>query len=197
MLVLDACVGGAKMYDGWHKNLGDAFVSIDIRKGIWLQESDKRLVKKPLIVKPTVLADMKYLPFKDGVFDEVDIDPPHFACGLHSFLRLYYGSWNQAELKESIIKANVEFARALRPNGILILKIMPADLEVYQKLLTNFIFHWPIKTVRPSGICKGSRKEENSALFCIGIKKDIVDLVIPLTQEIMVFNMSDVERKQL
>lgn len=183
MLVLDACVGGAKMYDGYHRNLGDAFVSIDIRKGIWLQESDKRLVKKPLIVKPTVLADMKKLPFRDGVFDEIDIDPPHFSCGLHSFLRLYYGSWTQTELKESIINANAEFARALRPNGMLVLKIMPTDREVYEKLFNNFVFHWPIKTVRPSGICKGSRKEENAALFLIGLKKDVVNLSVPITQE--------------
>jgi hypothetical protein len=172
MLVLDACVGGAKMYDGWHKNLGDSFISIDIRKGEWLQESDKRLCKKPLIVKPIVLADMKFLPFRGGIFDEINMDPPHFSCGLHSFLRLYYGSWSQEEVKESIKTANMEFARVLRPNGMLVLKIMPTDLDLYQKLLTNFVFHWRINTVRPSGICTGTRKEQNSATFCLGIKKD-------------------------
>jgi hypothetical protein len=169
-LILDACVGGAMMYDGWQNRLGSSFISIDIRKGNYLQENDSRLSAKTLVVKPTVLADLKHLPFKDGVFEGIVCDPPHFACGIHSFLRLYYGSWDHQEVKQSVKAANVEFARVLKDGHSLLLKIMPTDLETYQKLLTNFVFYLPMKTVRPSGICTGTRKEQNSAIFCLGIK---------------------------
>jgi hypothetical protein len=174
VLVLDACVGGALMYDGWQSNLEDSFISIDIRKGSYTQTHDKRWSTKTLEVKPTLLADLKKLPFKNNVFDSIVFDPPHFACGINSFLRGYYGSWNQQEVKESLKAANLEFARVLKTNRSLLLKIMPTDLDLYLKMLSNFGFYMPMKTVRPAGICTGTRKEQNSAIFCLGIKKDVV-----------------------
>lgn len=169
-LILDACIGGALMYDEWQKRLGDSFVSIDIRKGSYIQDSDKRWSAKTLEVKPVVLADLKKLPFRDNVFDSIVFDPPHFSCGINSFLRKYYGSWDHQEVKASLKAANVEFARVLRDGGQLLLKIMPTDLETYHKMLTNFVFYIPMKTVRPAGICTGTRKEQNSAIFSLGVK---------------------------
>jgi len=173
MLVLDACIGGALMYDEWQLNLGESFISIDIRKGAYTQDSDKRWSAKTLEVKPSVMADLKKLPFKNNVFDSIVFDPPHFACGINSFLRKYYGSWDQQEVKESLKAANLEFARVLKIGNSLVLKIMPSDLETYQKMLFNFIFYLPIRTVRPNGICTGTRKEQNSAIFAIGINQGL------------------------
>ena len=177
-MVLDACVGSACMYQTWHKNLGDSFISIDIRKGDYSFDYENRATPKTVIVRPTILADMKHLPFKDGAFDTVNIDPPHFTCGITGFLNKLYGSWTQAELKESIKYANAEFARVLRDGGSLNLKIMPADLDTYQRLFSNFAFYWPIQTYRPSGIVKGTRKEQNAAIFILGVK--VAEQVKPL-----------------
>jgi hypothetical protein len=170
MLVLDACIGGALMYDGWQIGLGESFITVDIRKGTFTADNEARWSPKTFEVKPLVLADLKKLPFQDNVFDSIVFDPHHFACGINSFLRKYYGSWDHTEVKESVKCANVEFARVLKDEHSLILKVMPSDLDLYKNLLSNFVFYLPIKTVRPAGICTGTRKEQNSAVFVIGIK---------------------------
>ncbi len=169
-IVIDVCVGSACMYQTWHKNLGDSFISMDVRKGDYSFDYPNRATPKTVIVKPKILADMKHMPFKDGVADIINCDPPHYACGITGFLNKLYGSWNQEEVKESIKWANQEFARVLRDGGQLNLKIMPSDINTYQNLLSNFTFYWPIQTYRPSGIVKGTRKEQNAATVLLGVK---------------------------
>ena len=174
MLILDACVGSAKMYKGREKLLKDNFISIDIRKGDFTYKPNKnrKLVAPiPLIIKPTVLASLKFLPFKNKIFDSIIIDPPHLNQGKNSYATLAYGSWSESERVSSIYKANIEFNRVLKDNGMIILKILPEKINSYESLFSNFIFYLPIQTIRDRG-CFTSKEAKESAIWLIGIKKD-------------------------
>ena len=174
MLILDACVGAAKMYNNWHKSLGDNFISIDIRKGDFTLEQKEgvsRVGKESCIVKPTILANMKTLPFKDKIFDVIICDPPHLDISKNSFTYVLYGSWSKGERTSTIYQANKEFARVLKNNGMLILKILPEVRDNYESLFSNFIFYLPIQTIRDRG-CMSSKEAKLAAIWLIGILKD-------------------------
>jgi len=172
MLILDACVGSAKMYKGREKLLKDNFISIDIRKGDFSYKPEQTVAPIPIIIKPTILADMKYLPFKDKTFNVIICDPPHLIGNEKSFMCKEYGYWkNKNQRVSTFYKANIEFARVLKDNGMLILKIMPDQINSYEQLLTNFIFYLPIQTIRDRG-CMSSKEAKLAAIWLIGIKKD-------------------------
>ena len=173
MLILDACVGSAKMYKGRERLLKENFISIDIRKGDFSYKTEKALAITPIIIKPTILANMKQLPFKDKIFNVIICDPPHVSDSPNGRFTKAYGSWNKNERISTIYKANIEFARVLKDNGMLILKIMPDQINSYEQLLTNFIFYLPIQTIRDWG-CIKSKEAKLAAIWLIGIKKDNV-----------------------
>ena len=145
-MILDACCGALMMYHGWEKKLGDDFVYIDVRKQE-TQDYGKIVVYKRAIkaIKPLILADMRYLPFKDGIFDAVIADPPHLDISLGAYMAMKYGSWKMRDIVRHMRAANVEFTRVLKPNGILLLKIMAEKFQVYEYLLSNFTFFLPIE----------------------------------------------------
>lgn len=169
-MILDACCGAEKIYQGWQENLGDDFISIDIRKGDFSIKTSKNCATVPGIVKPKVLADMKFLPFKTGSIDEIVIDPPHMHCGLTGFMGKLWGSWDQKETVETLKAVNIEFKRVLTPKGRLTLKIMPNLWEVYKKLLSNFVFYLPIQSVRAQG-CMKPKELRFAAFWAIGTVK--------------------------
>jgi len=172
MLILDACVGAEKIYQGMNKLLKENFISIDIRKGDFSYEPKyNRIAKTTVIVKPLILADMKHLPFKDKIFDVIICDPPHMQLSEKSMMYAEYGSWTKNDKIVSFYKTNEEFKRCLKPNGILIVKIMPEDKDRVISLFNNFIFFLPIQTIRPHG-CITPKETKLGAVWLIGILKD-------------------------
>jgi ubiquinone/menaquinone biosynthesis C-methylase UbiE len=169
-LVLDACCGAEKIYQGWNKRLGDNFIGIDIRKGDFSYSGENNWTKNEVLIKPTVLANMTALPFKDHVFDCIICDPPHLKCGENSHMAKYYGSWSQTDIIRTMRGANSEFARVMKPSATLILKILPEKLPLYQTLLKNFYFFLPIYTKRLRGSMKNPKGEKDAALWAVGLR---------------------------
>lgn len=170
-MILDVTVGARKFYFNWDKKLGDNLVGIDLRKGDFSREHPKLWTKETIIIKPTVLADMKHLPFKECSFEAIIFDPPHTDASLQSWLGKYYGSWTQKERIETLRIVNKEFPRVLRSGGTLILKVIPRQFPVYETLLKNFIFFLPISTYRTRGSYAKQLGKGLGALWAIGIKR--------------------------
>lgn len=166
-MILDACCGAEKIYQGWQADLGDDFLTIDRRKGEFSIRYETNCAPINASVKPKIIADMKFLPLKDGCIDEIVIDPPHMDCGVTGFMAKLWGSWDQKETVETLKIINVEFKRVLAKNGRLTLKIMPNLWEAYKKLLSNFVFYLPIQSVRAQG-CMKPKQIRFSAFWAIG-----------------------------
>jgi len=170
-MILDVCCGAEKMYHGAQEALNDGkFITMDIRKGDFSFKTKASVAKVPVVVKPMILADMRYLPFKDDVFDVIVCDPPHMDCGLTGFSGKAWGSWNQRETIDIMKLADAEFSRCLRPRGTLILKVMADIMPRFQKMLKSFSFFLPIQTVRARG-CMTSKESRKAALWFIAIKE--------------------------
>ena len=125
-MILDATAGNRTMWK--HKNT-ENIIYIDI--------------EKKLERKPTIFADNTNTPFLSGIFDTIFYDPPHgwdvkgkvwiMHAGKHDkdkkranpFSFDYYG-WDKyrsrANLLNHIYKAQKEFMRILKPDGLLWLK---------------------------------------------------------------------------
>ena len=124
-MILDTCCGAEKIYQGKQSQLSDSkYITIDVRKGDFSYKSVGSIAETKIIVNPVVLADMRYLPFKNNIFDTIVCDPPHMDCGLTGFMGKAWGSWGQQETIDIMKMANVEFSRVLKSSGSLILKVM-------------------------------------------------------------------------
>lgn len=126
----------------------------------WPKHATFRIDKRR-IVKPDIVADARYLPFKSGVVDQLYCDPPHMygavseqriakmdaarlktgRKAVNSFVR--YSWWDTEEDWLNFVKAtDIEFHRVLKNNGLLFYKITDgskgttklSDLE----LMTHF-----------------------------------------------------------
>jgi ubiquinone/menaquinone biosynthesis C-methylase UbiE len=170
-MILDVTVGGRKIYHGRDKLLGSELVGVDIRKGHFERNDPHCWSKQIVDVEPQVLADMKTLPFRDGVFDLIIFDPPHTDAGLGGWLGMWYGSWTQTQMIRTVRVANDEFARVLKPTGFLLLKIMPRQTPAYETLLKNFNFFLPIYTIRTRGSFNDTKKAEGAAWFLCRLKQ--------------------------
>ena len=168
-MILDVCCGSEMMYKGAQAELDDnEFITMDIRKGDFSFKSGSPITETHVVVSPTVLANMRSLPFKDSVFDIIICDPPHMDCGLTGFWGKKYGSWNQQDTIDTMKLANDEFSRCLKDRGTLVLKVIADIMPRFQKMLKNFKFFLPIQTVRAQGYLK-LRETQNSALWYIAI----------------------------
>lgn len=167
-MILDTCVGSEKIYQKWHKNENLTFIGIDIRKGDFSFQNETQYVITEVKVKPTVLADMRFLPFKDKSFDCIVCDPPHLKCGEKSFMNKSYGSWSQTDVIRTLRLANSEFARVLKQNGMLLLKIMRDRINTYKEMLKSFSFFLPIQLKRPRGSFKNPKGDVDGALWMVG-----------------------------
>ena len=171
-MILDACCGAMKMYDGWHKKLGDELITIDIRKGDFSYYSPygwnpQKQGFTEVIVRPTVKADMKYLPFRENIFDAVIFDPPHLDVGKGSNLDKLYGSWTRTECIKTLVAVNEEFKRVLKPRGFIIMKVRRKYFfSIFEPLLTNFCFFLPIE--RRSGAYHKKDGKHRRILWAIG-----------------------------
>jgi SAM-dependent methyltransferase len=172
MLILDVCCGSEKIYQGYQKNLGDSFIAIDIRKGDFSYKRKNDWATHKIIVEPTVLADMRYLPFKDESIDAIVFDPPHLKCGENSYSYAYYGSWSQSDTTKMTNLVNVEFSRVLKPDTFLFLKTMGDRREIYEALFKSFVFFLPMQLKRPRGTFKNPKPDADGAIWLIGCKKE-------------------------
>lgn len=151
------------MYDGWNKKLGDELVGIDLRQGDFSVKSaygwDKsRIGVSEVIIKPAVQADMKFLPFKEDVFEAIIFDPPHTDAGLGSWIWKKYGSWSKVETIRTVRAANDEFKRVLKKGGLVIVKTYRDRWLLYETLLKNFVFFLPIER-RTGAYTKRSKRK--------------------------------------
>ena len=169
-MILDVCCGAEKIYHGNQLQLPtDEFITIDIRRGDFSYKTKSSLAETKNIIKPKILADMRYLPFLDRTIDIIVCDPPHMDCGLTGFMGKAWGSWGQQETINIMSIANAEFSRCLKPYGTLILKSMPDIFTRFKKTLCDFTFFLPIQTVRARG-CMESKEAKKAAIWYIGIK---------------------------
>lgn len=171
-LILDACCGSLKIYNGWFGNLGEEFITVDKRRGDFSYKKASNWGKSEVIVKPTVCADVRYLPFKDGVFSGIVCDPPHLKCGEESNLGIYYGSWSEEDTVKHLRFMDPEFHRVLIGNGFLFLKIMADRKNIYLSLLKHFNFFLPIQLKRPRGCFGKTKGEVDGALWMIASRRE-------------------------
>ena len=173
-MLLDVTCGPKKIYCGWDEKLGEDLIGIDIRRGDFSvpKTLKSQWAEIKIIIKPTVLADMKYLPFKDHVFQGIIFDPPHMDISLDSWLAKKWGSWTQSETIKTLRIVNEEFLRVLRARGFLVLKLMPHQFPLYETLLKHFCFFLPISTYRARGAYRNPKPRRDGALWVIGQLKE-------------------------
>jgi hypothetical protein len=125
------------MYHGLDRQFTEQeFVSIDTRHGDF-QYAHRRF-PKTTVVSPDILADMRLLPFRSGIFATVMFDPPHSNFGNTSYMCLRYGSMSDADFAVTLQFVNEEFWRVLISGGCLITKVIDKRVEVTRQLLTRF-----------------------------------------------------------
>ena len=76
---------------------------------------------RPLVVAPDVLADVTEMPWDDGAFPLVVLDPPHLHAGATGWQAKKYGTL-PPEWREWMTRAFSECWRVLAPNGTLVFK---------------------------------------------------------------------------
>jgi len=88
--------------------------------------------RRPVIVKPQIMADFTEMPFRDETFWHVVFDPPHYTSKsmtgnsklAHQYGMLFAG-W-----REGIQGGFAECFRVLRPGGILIFKWCSTEIAL-------------------------------------------------------------------
>ena len=121
---------------------------------------------------------MRYLPFKMNTFDAIVCDPPHMDTPPQSFMFEKYGSWNRSDIIRTMKLANIEFARVLKPKGLLLLKIFKKDYQLYETLLSNFTFFLPIEFTSKSNLSKVE------VGWYIGVLKQDENLMLQLSEDV-------------
>ena len=119
--ILDVCCGGKMFY--FDKN-NDSVLFCDKR------QFKTKIDEKFFSVKPDMLIDFKFLPFKDESFHLVIFDPPHIIRGSEkSFMVQKYGLLPK-NYKEELAKGFKECMRVLKTNGTLIFKWSESQIKL-------------------------------------------------------------------
>jgi len=74
-------------------------------------------------VKPDIVADWCYLPFREGTFDTIIFDPPHVHVGPKSAMFRRYGRISLRDFRRKMIRLPEEFHRVMKEKSLLIVKI--------------------------------------------------------------------------
>lgn len=86
-------------------------------------------------VKPDMLMDYRDLPFPDGTFRMVVLDPPHLRnAGETSYMAQKYGCLDQETWKADLKTMFSECFRVLKEHGVLIFKWNETQIPVSQIL---------------------------------------------------------------
>ena len=115
--ILDVCCGGKMFYfDKDNKSV------LFCDKRYFETKFNKVGGEGLFSVKPDMIVDFKFLPFKDESFYLVIFDPPHIIHGSKkSFMVQKYGKLDK-EFKINLAKGFKECMRVLKTNGTLIFK---------------------------------------------------------------------------
>jgi SAM-dependent methyltransferase len=134
--VLDACCG-ARMF--WFDPKDPRAIFMDIREGEYPKDFGTPATKgrKPVVVKPDVLADYAAMPFADESFSLVVLDPPHHSAARMgsgmNIIRNAYGvllpGW-----EENLRRGFEECFRVLRANGVLVFKWCSREIPLQRVL---------------------------------------------------------------
>jgi hypothetical protein len=117
-----------------------SYMHIDFSHGKRFPEFASIRMDKRRIVRPDIVADARFLPFREGVFDTIYCDPPHLfrknpdistlVRHNHSTGRVTpssferYSFWkSREEWYDFLERTDQEFARTLKPKGKLNYKI--------------------------------------------------------------------------
>ena len=127
-------------------------------KKIWPKFASLRMDTR-VEVKPDIVASATHLPFRDGIFERIYCDPPHYIHkeGMGFTLRHFkgmekigdnyerFGHWDTLEQFLSFLKAvDAEFDRCLTNSGTLYFKIACSNEKQHRMLrrsefnLSNF-----------------------------------------------------------
>lgn len=122
-MILDATCGLKQM---WFQKDDQETIYLDMRYGA-IQYSEKQFKRRPdyrnRIIKPTIQADNRYLPFKDGMFDMVLFDPPHMITNIESSeIQHTYSVLHPITWAKDMSIAIKELFRILKPKGFFIFK---------------------------------------------------------------------------
>lgn len=131
-LILDACCG-SRMF--WFDKEHEDTVFMDIRELVTeLNDSTAKTGKRKLEIKPNVVADFTDMPFEDGAFKIVVLDPPHFeSLGENSWMALKYGVL-KGNWRKMLSDGFKEAFRVLEDYGILIFKWNEREVKVSEVL---------------------------------------------------------------
>lgn len=125
--VLDPACGG-RMF--WFDKSDDRVLFGDVRDESWELCDGRRFD-----VKPDMLMDYRDLPFPDGTFRMVVLDPPHLRnAGETSYMAQKYGCLDQETWKADLKTMFSECFRVLKEHGVLIFKWNETQIPVSQIL---------------------------------------------------------------
>lgn len=127
--VLDACCG-SRMF--WFNRAHPSTVYVDLRNEEHvLADRSSRGGHRVLSVSPDVIADFRSMPFRDGVFDVVVFDPPHFfRNGQTGWMAKKYGTLNRATWREDLRRGFAECFRVCRLFGTVVFKWNENEISV-------------------------------------------------------------------
>ena len=127
--ILDPCCGSRMM---WFDKQDQRCLFGDKRAETHLLKDRQYL--RHLEIRPDVQLDFTALPFPDGQFKVVVLDPPHLVrAGKKSWLAKKYGQLTQ-DWRDDLSKGFAECFRVLKPNGVLIFKWNEDQIKVPQIL---------------------------------------------------------------
>ncbi len=147
--ILDACCGPRFM---WFNKKHPNTIYIDIRK-----EEKGFVEKRPNTeIKPDMIADFRYLPFKDKSFKMVVWDPPHIIRKNYSKhdMTLKYGILDKESWPHDYKKGFNEIWRVLEDYGVLIFKFNDCNIK-FKKVLELF----PVQPLFGNTISSGSKSK--------------------------------------
>ncbi|TCB67430.1 class I SAM-dependent methyltransferase [Acinetobacter sp. ANC 4216] len=132
--ILDPCCGSRMMqFDRQNPNV----VYGDNRS-----ESHILCDGRTLEIAPDIQLDFRDMPFSDGQFNLVVLDPPHLVrAGKQSWLALKYGRLDE-DWREDIRKGFAECFRVLATGGVLIFKWNETQIKVSEIL--ELTIHKPV-----------------------------------------------------
>ena len=127
--VLDACCG-SRMF--WLDRMHPSAVFMDCRhESHVLTDRSSQGGSRLLTVQPDIVADFRAMPFRDGVFDLVVFDPPHFTRnGQTGWMAKKYGTLNRDTWREDLRRGFAECFRVCRMGGTVVCKWNENEIAV-------------------------------------------------------------------